>query len=44
MQCNDCGQHDDWLGDDTDWEPVTGSVAVRELYECTVCGHRQRNR
>ena len=43
MECENCHQVSDWIGDESDWKSVNdGATVVRGLYECENCGHRQR--
>ncbi len=42
MKCESCGQLSDWIGSDSRWEPVSDGPVMLKMYECTVCGNRQR--
>ena len=43
MHCERCENTSDWIGDESEWTRLHDDVAaIRPLYECDVCGHRQR--
>lgn len=42
MKCDGCGQLSDWIGTDSRWEPITDEPVTMQMYECDVCGNRQR--
>jgi len=44
MECKECGQTGDWVGDESDWSRAGSGAAVVALLECEVCGNRQRAR
>ncbi|SEO29672.1 hypothetical protein SAMN04487948_101595 [Halogranum amylolyticum] len=39
MQCQECGQVGDWIGETSEWTAVGGST--RSLFECENCGNTQ---
>jgi hypothetical protein len=45
MQCEQCGTSGDWIGEEKQWDRVSGgAVAVVGIYECNECGNRQHAR
>lgn len=45
MECTECNQRSDWIGEDSNWTPVNSvGTGVFRIYECEVCGNRQRIR
>jgi hypothetical protein len=44
MECENCGQTGDWVGEDSEWSDAGSGLAVVGLKECEVCGHKQRAR
>jgi uncharacterized Zn finger protein len=43
MQCHNCGQTSDWIGDGSAWSPIS-SGARHPLYRCEACGNQQYGR
>ena len=39
MQCQQCGQISDWIGEASEWTAVGGSA--HSLFECENCGNTQ---
>jgi len=42
MKCEECGQRSDWIGEDSQWQPINDAPVMLKMYECVDCGHRQR--
>ncbi|MFC4357307.1 hypothetical protein ACFO0N_05010 [Halobium salinum] len=43
MQCTQCGHVSDWIGAESDWNPV-GEGSAHSMYQCGQCGHAQHGR